>query len=131
MEKQWKPEYLQPFLNCMSNDDSFIRWFALMSIFKNERANFDTILPTLLNNNDLRKRGLAAYVLIEFWQEKGFAELKKMLSEKIELIRFDAVSALVLSGGQKGIEILRLHQKSETSPYLASLLAKALKEKKP
>lgn len=130
MSKNWKPEYFEPFLECMKNDDSFVRWSAFVVIYKNAGSKFEEILPKLLNDKDLRKRGLAAYSLIEYWKDKGFEILKKMLGEKVELIRFDATSALALEGAEKGLEILKSHQKSETNPYLISLISQALKKKK-
>lgn len=129
MSKQWKKEYVKILLEAMSNDDSVVRWMAFMLIYKNADASFDETLSALLNDKDLRKRGLAAYAVVERWQDKRFEILKKMLADDAELIRFDALSALALQGGETGLEILKAHQKVETNPRLKELINKTLQPK--
>lgn len=129
MSKQSKPEYAKPLLECVSNDDSLVRWFAFLTVFKLPGASPDQLILQLQNDSDLRKRGLAAYALIEFKKEKSFDILKKMLADDAELIRFDALSALALQGGNVGMEILRAHRKVETNPILQELIDKTLENK--
>ena len=129
MAKQWKKEYVKVLLECMTNDDSIVRWFAFTAIYKNADASFDETLSALLSDKDLRKRGLAAYAVVERWQEKRFAILKKMLADEAELIRFDALSALALGGGEAGLEILKEHRKVETNAILKELINKTLQPK--
>jgi hypothetical protein len=124
MAKQWKKEYVKTLLEAMSNDDSLVRWMAFTAIYKNADASFDETLSGLLNDKDLRKRGLAAYAVVERWKDKRFEILKKMLADNAELIRFDALSALALQGGETGREILKAHQKLETNPRLKELIDK-------
>jgi tetratricopeptide (TPR) repeat protein len=127
--KQWKNEYVEPLLGSMTNDDSLVRWFSFVTVFKNAGASSDKIILTLSNAKDLRKRGLAAYGLIELQKEKSFDALKKMLTENAELIRFDALSALALQGGTAGLEILRAHRKVEKNPRLVELIDLTLVKK--
>ena len=129
MAKQWKKEYVKVLLECMSNDDSVVRWLAFTALYKNADASFDETLSALLNDIDLRKRGLAAYAVIERWQEKRFDILKKMLADDAELIRFDAMSALALQGGETGLEILKSHRKIETNTILKELIDRTLQPK--
>lgn len=129
MAKQWKKEYTESLLKSMENDDDEIRWLAFETLFKNAGASADTLIKTLSNDMDLRKRGLAAYAMIEFQKEKGFDALRKMLSDNAELIRYDAVSALIMQGGAKGLEIVREHRKTETSAALKKLIDQALQSK--
>ncbi len=129
MANQWKKEYTQPLLECMGNDDSLVRWSALTALYKNADASFDEILTALTTDADLRKRGLAAYALIDRRKEKSFEILKKMLADKAELIHFDALSALALKGGGDELEILKAHLKVETNQYLKDLISKILEKK--
>lgn len=129
MAKQWKPEYVKTLLECMANDDSSVRWMAFTVIFRNAEASSDQMISILLNDSDLRKRGLAAYAIVQIQKEKGFDTLKKMLNDDAELIRFDAVSALVLGAGSQGLEIIREHQANEPSRRLKELISKALEKK--
>ena len=126
--KNWKPEYSQFLYRCLENDDSLVRWAAFSTLYKNPDSSRDELILKLLNDGDLRKKGLAAYAIVERGQEKDFAMLKAMLADKAELIRFDAVSALVLKGGEKGKEILREHQKVETNPTLKDMLKRELQK---
>lgn len=129
MGKQWKKEYTKPLLECLSNDDSLVRWFAFTTIFKNAGVSADQFIIELQNDRDLRKRGLAAYALIESQKKKSFPALQKMLLDKAELVRFDALSALALAGKDDGLEILKTHLKVETSQYLKDLINKTLEKK--
>jgi hypothetical protein len=129
MAKQWKSEYTNALFACLENDDDTIRWVAFETIIKNAGASLNETIALLINSPDLRKKGLAAYALIEFQKEKSFEILERMLSDKAELIRFDAVSALALKGGENGREIIRRHQKAETNPLLRDLIEQALTAK--
>ena len=126
MAKQWKKEYLKPVWKSLENDDSGVRWLALETLMKNAGAESDALIAELANSADLRTRAFTAYALVEFQKEKSFERLKKMLSDKAELIRFDAVSALVLKGGPPGLEVVRAHRKSEPNPFLQELIDQAL-----
>ncbi len=128
MDKQWKKEYVKLLLEAMNNDDSIVRWTAFSTLFKHEKTSAEELITQLSADKDLRKQGLAAYAIIEFRKEKGFDVLKKMLTSNAELIRFDALSTLALQGGQAGLEILRQHQKNETSPILKELINKTLQQ---
>jgi tetratricopeptide (TPR) repeat protein len=129
MAKDWKKDYIKPLSDAMSNDDSIVRWVAFATLFKNADTSFDETLTALLNDTDLRKRGLAAYAVVERWKEKRFEILSKMLGDNAELIRFDALSALALQGGEPGVEILKKHQKVETNSKLKELIDRTLQGK--
>lgn len=129
MIKNWKPEYSQFLYGCLENDDSMVRWAAFTILNKNPDISRDELILKLTDDGDLRKKGLAAYAIVERGKEKDFEILKEMLADKAELIRFDAVSALVLKGGEKGKEILREHQKVEVNPLLKDMLNQELQKK--
>lgn len=129
MPKQWKKEYVESLLKCLENDDSIVRWTAFSALFQNAGASAAELIAVLLADTDRRKRGLAAYAMIEFQKEKSYDALKKMLGDDVELIRFDALSALALHGGAKGLEILRQHRQTETSSALKELIDRALNPK--
>lgn len=120
--KQWRPEYLPIMLECMSNDDSEVRWGALTAISKNAGASLDQTLSALMADKDARKRGLAAYPIAEHWPDRRFEILKKMLADPAELIRFDAISALMMNGGPTGVEMAKEHRKNERSQWLKDLI---------
>ncbi len=128
MGKNWKPEYLNVILDAMGNDDSLVRWNAFITLHKFAGTERGRIVDELLSSDDLRKRGLAAYAIVEQNGQDKFSILKKLLADPAELVRFDAVSALALNGGVTGKQILTEHQRIERQPRLKALIDKALKE---
>lgn len=128
MGKSWKPEYAAVLLEAMNNDDSIVRWGAFATLHKFAGPSWEKIVDNLLTDADLRKRGLAAYAVIERTGPEKFQTLKKMLGDQAELVRFDAVSALAMGGGPTGKQILKEHQAVEKQPRLKSLIDKALKD---
>lgn len=129
MGKEWKPEYINAVLEAMSNDDSLNRWGAFATLHKFAGTSLDQIIDNLLADKDLRKRGLAAYAIVERNGEGKFQILKKMLSDPAELVRFDAVSALALRGGTTGKQMLKEHQLIEKQPRLKALISGELSGK--
>lgn len=130
MAKTWKKEFTTPFLNCLENDDSVVRWGAFVTVIKGKDANVEETISLLLKSNDLRQRGLAAYAIVEFWKAKSFETISKMLKENVELVRFDAVSALIQEGGKAGLEIVKEHRKSEKSEHLKFLIDREFSKRK-
>jgi hypothetical protein len=126
MGKQWKKEYAKPVSEVMNIDESGVRWLAFTTLYKNAGESFDAILSGLLNEKDLRKKGFAAYPIAENPTQENLTILKIMLKDKAELIRFDALSALALSGGKTGLEILKAHRKIETNAILKQLIDRKL-----
>jgi len=130
MSRNWKTEYMRDMLHAMSNDDSSVRWNAFMILLKNSGPAFDQIVSDLMLEKDLRKRGLAAYAIVERKGKAKYDVLEKMLADPAELIRFDAMSALALRGGAKGKQILAKHRRVEQQPRLRYLIEMNLKPKK-
>ena len=122
MAESWKPSYLEPVLRCLDNDDDGLRWDATEAIKKNVDRTFDAKLRELVNDKDLRKRGLAAYLAVHLWQKESFGILKNMLREESQLLRFDAISALMLEGGAEGQRIAFEHAAHEPNPTLKKLI---------
>src|SRR5437762_1533344 len=81
MMKSWKQEYVPVLLEAMNNDDSVVRWSAFVTLQKNAGASIDQLLA----DKDLRKRGLAAYSIVERAGPEKFSILEKMLSDQAEL----------------------------------------------
>ena len=84
------------------------------------------MVDSLLSDKDLRKRGLAAYSIVERSGPERFRILEKMLSDDAELVRFDAISALALKGGAEGKQMLQKQALVEKQPRLKALINVAL-----
>jgi len=125
MVKTWKASYLNAVLNCLDHDDEEVRWIATQLIKSHVDRSFDPTLKVLLNDKDLRKRGLAAYLAVHLWKRDSFEIIKKMLTEDSELLRFDAISALILEGREEGRRIALEYAVNEKHPILKQVLEKA------
>lgn len=129
MAQKWNKDYSEALLKCLNSDETSVRWGAFATLYKNADSSFNETLTALLKDQDDRKRGLAAYALAERRKEKRFEILKKMLADKAELIRFDAVSALVMMNDEIAVEMLKEHLKTESSVRLRAMLAQNFQQK--
>jgi tetratricopeptide (TPR) repeat protein len=130
MGKSWRPEYFKTLVGLMSRDDESVRWEATQMLKEKADASFDATLDSLLQDGDLRRRGLAAYVAVHRRGRRSFEQMRRMLAEDAQLLRFDAISALVLEGGPEGRKLALEHAPRETHPKLKKLIEK-LKEDRP
>jgi FOG: HEAT repeat len=126
MAKNWKQEYVPALVEVISNDDSALRWGAFTILQKYMGASFDPMVDSFLSDKDLRKRGLAAYSIVERSGPERFRILEKMLSDDAELVRFEAISALALKGGAEGKQMLQKQALVEKQPRLKALINVAL-----
>jgi tetratricopeptide (TPR) repeat protein len=127
MGKKWEPAHLKTYLELMGHDDGGVRWYATMAIAGHVDRSFDETLKALLRDGDLRKRGLAAYIAASLWKQESFEPLRSMLREEAQLLRFDAISALLMMGGPEGRKIVSEHLTRETHPKIKKLIESAMK----
>jgi HEAT repeat protein len=125
MTVQWKPAYLESVLSCMKHDDETVRWQATEALMKNVNRSFDETLQALLQDFDLRRRGLAAYIAVHFWKQNSFPFLRIMLREEAQLLRFDAISAIIKGGGEEGFKIITEHRRNESDSTLKQMIDKS------
>lgn len=127
MDKPWKSEYFKTLVALMAHDDGSVRWEATEMLKAKADASFDPTLTALLQDKDLRRRGLAAYVAVHLWKQRSFEHIRRMLRDDAQLVRFDAVSALVIEGGPEGRQLALEHAAREPHPKLQKML-QTLKE---
>lgn len=125
MAEKWEPAHLKTYLDLMGHDDGGVRWYATMAIAGHVDRSFDETLKALLRDNDLRKRGLAAYIAMHLWKQESFDVMRSLLREESQLLRFDAISALLMEGGPEGRKIVLEHLPRETHPRLKKLIEAA------
>src|SRR5438874_3832707 len=122
MNEKWKPENVDLLTTLMGHEDGEVRWEATQLLKKNVDSSFDPKLRALLKDSDLRKRGLAAYIAVHRWKDASFQFIDELLADQAELLRFDAISALVLEGGESGKRHALERAARETHPTLKKLL---------
>ena len=109
----------------MGHEDQGVRWDATQLLKNKVDTSFDPKLRALLKDNDLRKRGLAAYIAVYRWKSASFPLMDELLADNAELLRYDALSALILEGGAAGKQYALAHASSEKHPMLQKLLEHA------
>lgn len=122
ISEMWQPSYIDKLVELMGHDDEVIRWEASQLLKKNVDGSFDGKLKALLNDADLRKRGLAAYLAVNRWKSSSFPFINQLLREQAQLLRFDALSALMIEGGPEGRKLALAHGAKETNPALKRLI---------
>ena len=127
LEGTWSPEVLELMLRCLDHDDEQVRWGATMTLARNVDRSFDSTLKALLQDKDLRKRGLAAYIAARSWKRESYPILQQMLREQAQLLRFDAISALAMDDSPEARRLLQQHRRSESHPTLLKLIDKTTK----
>lgn len=120
--EKWDRAYVGPLVELMGHDDDTVRANAAEAIKKNADRSFDPTLRALLKDGDLRRRGLAFYIAVKLWQQESFPLMREALKEQAQLLRYDAISALVLEGGEEGRRVALEHRPRETHPTLKKTL---------
>ena len=106
----------------MGHDDPGVRWQATQTLKLKVDSSFDGQLKALLRDDDLRKRGLAAYIAVYRWKNDSFEIMKGLLSHDAQLVRYDAISALMIDGGAAGRRVVLAHAPNEPNATLKKLI---------
>jgi tetratricopeptide (TPR) repeat protein len=126
LAENWDSSKTQIVLSLMRHDDVQIRWSAMLILIEKEGRKLDATIKTLLLDSDFRVRGLAAYMAVKLWKDESFPVMKSFLQESADVLRFDAVSALLMFGGATGKQIVKDHRSEESSEYLRKLIDASL-----
>lgn len=122
LAKNWLPAYVDRVVQLMGHDDPGVRWEATQLLKVKVDSSFDSQLKALLKDQDLRKRGLAAYIAVYRWKNDSFELMKNLLSQEAELVRYDAISALMIDGGAAGRRVVLAHAPNEPNATLKKLI---------
>jgi tetratricopeptide repeat protein len=125
LSQKWLPVYVKPVAALLGHDDQGVRWQAMELLKTKVDASFDEQLKFLLQDNDLRKRGMAAYIAVFRWKEKSLGVMQNFLAHDAELLRFDAISALMIDGGPPGHELALKHAAREPNAVLKKMILTA------
>lgn len=126
LSENWAPKLQDALLPLLGHDVVRIRWRSMILLAQHGDNSFDRHLKQLLEHRDLRVRGLAAYATVQRWGERSFVHIRSMLRHEAQLIRYDAISALALYGGDAGKEILREHLTREAHSNLKEVIEASL-----
>ena len=126
LQEKWDQSDRHIFIQMMRHDDVTVRWSAMLTLRQKEDLTFLPALEKLLADDDLRVRGLAIYLAVSMLKEKSFPDARKLLSSDSQLLRFDAVSALLMYGGEEGKKVVREHAAKERNSYLLKMIEAGL-----
>ncbi len=122
LAKKWDRKHLSVVLEALGHDDEYMRAKALRALMTNLDRSYDKDVKALLQDSDLRKKGMAAYLAVKLWGKEGVKEVAPWLKEEAQLLRYDALSVLLEHGGEEGRAIIKEHQTREKHPWLKKWL---------
>ena len=130
--QRWEPDGVSLMADLLHEDDEQNRWNAMQLLASHVDASFDKQLTQLLEDPDLRARGMAGYIAAKRWDKKALPILEKRLDDPAVLIRFDAISALAMDGGSAGRAIVQRYAQGGKEPdsRLREMIPKILEEQK-
>lgn len=129
LQEKWDATDREAFVRMLRHDDVLVRWSAMLTLREKEGPIFVPVIKRLLADDDLRVRGLAMYLAVSVLKEKSFPGARTLLSSDSQLLRFDAVSALLMYGGEEGEKIVREHAAKERSSYLLKMIEAGLNQR--
>ena len=131
-EQKWTAGSERTLLEIMGSDDEMNRATAMMVLADHPSPAVDEQVSRLLEDLDLRKRGMAGYLAVKWHGEKAFPLMRKWLENPAELVRFDAICALLQSGGSPGRMLVADYANSGKEPnvQIREMMTKALSEGK-
>lgn len=125
LDDAWQPEDRGKLIDAMRHEDEIVRSRAMETLLKHADQALDAEIRRLLNTPDLRQRGLAAYMAIRRLGDEGIDAIAPWLDAENQLLRYDAVSALLQHGGERGRALALAHRPRETHPRIRAILDKA------
>lgn len=129
LTEQWDESKSRIFLKMLRHDDVLVRWNSMLTLISKEGIKLDTkIIDDLLKDEDLRVRGLAAYIAVRIRSDRSFVDIKALLREPAQVVRFDAISALLMFGGTTGKQLVKEHRNRESVKSLRDLIDTSLKD---
>ncbi|HEX8618288.1 MAG TPA: hypothetical protein VF911_11940 [Thermoanaerobaculia bacterium] len=115
----WNPERQSEVIAFLRHDDGSVRWGAQEILAEHAGPKLDGALEQLLTDADARVRGLALYLAVKNWGPRGINAAKSALASPQELVRYDALSALLLHGGHEGKAAVDAYRASAKEPSAA------------
>ena len=122
LRKEWQPGFVDDAVRMLAHDSSSLRWSATELLVAHADDVPDATLDAILESDDPRVRGLALYVAVKKRGAESFPDVKKAFAKGTLLERFDAVSALMMHGGEPGKQLVHDHAKVEKHPKLLEML---------
>ncbi len=122
------------FLKNLRNRDTTTRWRAC-EILIEEHLLSESEVDTLAQSEHPFEKGLSLYIATTTKHPKANVYLKQAIQSEVQLLRFDAISALIQSADElksplfsETTTLIQEHLKSEKNPWLRTLIQSWLKK---
>jgi hypothetical protein len=119
---KWDPSWGPILLDLLNNDDPSVQSRALHTLLDHPEAFPDSeTIQRLLQDPDLIKRSMAAFLAVKGLGPDQYSLLQANLDSDIELVQLDTMQALVLMGGETGLAYLKAHPPAKASEEIMKL----------
>jgi tetratricopeptide (TPR) repeat protein len=127
-EHNWNADFATGALKILGSQDEVNRATAMNLLITHRDPQTEKQILQLLNEPAICKRGMAGYVAVKWNPQYAIPIVKTWLNDPEELVRFDAISALLESGGSEGRKLVQDYSSSgkEQNAYLRDILSHAL-----
>lgn len=127
-EQNWDARVFQRMMLLMGSEDEVNRATAMHLLSEHPNPEAEKELFLLLDDPDVCKRGMAGFVAMKWNTERALPIVKKWLDDPAELVRFDALSALVEAGGPEGHKVVEEYARSgkEQNAHLRDVISHGL-----
>lgn len=117
MEGEWDEELVPVLVGLVEHDIISIRGKAMDHLCRKLGPEHDDAIRDLLSSRDLRVMGLAICLAVDHWEEERWGEwAEQLLAHPAQLVRADAISALMLYGGERGRQMVMDYSESGREP---------------
>lgn len=131
--QEWNPKTLDGLYRLLSDDDVSLRWHSMTLIAKHPGPSTAERTELVRKEPDPRARGMGLYLVARTLGAKAMPILREALKSDLELIRYDALSALLMEGGEEGKANALEHLRSGQEPCgeIRQRLERAMAPKSP
>ncbi len=121
--RTWDARHLPAVMALMAHDDERVSAGAMQLLQKHaDRSALEAPVRALLADASPRRRGLAAYLAVHLWGKDAFPMMQALFAEKEDLLRYDAISALLMSGDREARALATAQLEREPGAGFKSML---------
>lgn len=111
-QQNWDAQASERMMLLMGSEDEVNRATAMQLVVEHPNPDAEKQVFLLLDDPDVLKRGMAGFVAMKWNTGRALPIVKKWLDDPAELVRFDALSALMEAGGSEGHKVVEEYARS-------------------
>ena len=123
VSRAWDARHVPALMALMAHDDERVSAAAMQLLRTHvDRASFDAPLRALLQDASPRRRGLATYMAVKLWGAEAYPTLQTLFARDEELLRYDAISALLEAGDPEATRLATAQLEKEPGAGFKAML---------